>query len=93
MRNSGVLDALPDFRLVEVLVSLRLVFEFYSVLDNVSGLEGGKNGFRFALATCWFGVVGVVGVGVFGGEWVRWDKHLGEVGKCIGGWDPMRAKL
>ena len=81
MRNSGVLDALKNFSLLVVVVSLRLVFEFYSVLDSVSGLEGGNYGCRFALATCWFGVVGVVGVGVFGGEWVRRDKHWGEVGK------------
>ena len=78
VRNSGVLDALKDFSLLVVVESLRLVLEFYSVLDCASGLEGGNYGCRFALATCWFGVVGVVGVvgvGVFGGEWVRRYKH------------------
>ena len=65
MRNSGVLDAIPDFGLFVVVEFLMLVFEFYSLLNSVSGLEGCNCGCGFALATCLFGDVGV------GVKWVN----------------------
>ena len=54
-------------------------------------MEGGDYGCWFTLAACGFIVVGVVGVGVIGGEWVWREEHWGEVGEGIGGSDPMRT--